>query len=205
MSDRNPASSQETSNEGKERGPKWYDQTFQNNDHWKEHYTKSRYYPIWTVIADRLIRAKSKSVLDIGCGSGQVASLLRDKGLARYLGLDFSSTRIQQAREVCPEFDFVVADAFQTDLLDAHEYDTVVCTEFLEHVNRDLEIVDRIHTGSYLCASVPSFPYKSHVRHFENEQQIRDRYAGYFQAFNVDSFLFGDNRRTLYVIEGTKL
>ena len=108
---------------GQEQGPEYYDQTFLNREHWRQHYTQSPYYPLWAVIADRIARSEPTSVLDIGCGPGQFAALLQDKGLPQYLGIDFSPKRIKQAREVCPEFDFVIADVFETDLLSA--YDTV--------------------------------------------------------------------------------
>ena len=190
--------------EGYEQGPEWYDKSFEKNEHWREHYTQSRYYPLWTVISDRIMRAGTNSVLDVGCGPGQLASLLRDKGVPRYLGLDFSSKRVQRAKEVCPEFDFMVADAFETGIFHTHDYDTVVCAEFLEHVERDLELVEMIRTGTRFYATVPDFPFESHVRHFGDAQQAYDRYAKYFQGFTVDAFLFGNKGRTLYLIEGTK-
>ncbi len=190
--------------EGRERSPEWYDRVFQENEHWKEHYTSSRYYPLWTVIVDRMGRAGAESVLDVGCGPGQMACLLRDKGVPRYLGLDFSPKRVERAKEVCPEFDFVVDDAFETELFRAHDYDTVVCTEFLEHVEQDLEMLGKIRSGMRFYATVPDFPFDSHVRHFEDAKQVYDRYAEHFREFTVDAFLFGKKGRTLYLVEGEK-
>ncbi|MGB5833808.1 MAG: hypothetical protein WBG92_17715, partial [Thiohalocapsa sp.] len=57
---------------GAEQGPDWYDQSFEAHEHWRSHYTDSGYYFTWTVIADRMMRAKTAAVLDIGCGSGQL-------------------------------------------------------------------------------------------------------------------------------------
>ena len=36
---------------GAEHHQKFYDETFEDYQHWKTHYTASRYYPVWTVIA----------------------------------------------------------------------------------------------------------------------------------------------------------
>jgi len=74
---------------GRECGPEFYDRSFRQADHWHRHYTESRYYSSWAVIADRIARVNPKSVVDVGCGCGQFATLLRDKGIPRYLGVDF--------------------------------------------------------------------------------------------------------------------
>lgn len=197
--------SKEQKAEGFERGPGWYDKSFENNEHWRHHYTQSRYYPLWAVISDRIMRSGSNSILDIGCGPGQLASLLRDKGLLHYLGLDFSPRRVEWAKKVCPEFDFLVADALETRLFDTHDYDTVICTEFLEHIERDTEVIEKIHSGSRFYASVPNFPFKSHVRYFEGAEEVRHRYSGYFERFSVDVFPAKAEGRVFYVVEGRKL
>src|SRR5262245_8471477 len=88
---------------GAEQPAEFYDETFEKGEHWREHYTKSRYYPIWTVVGDRLARAGVKTLLDVGCGPGQMACFLRDRGLARYVGIDFSKARVEHARTACPE------------------------------------------------------------------------------------------------------
>ena len=43
-----------------------------------------------------------------------VGHLLADKGVPRYLGIDFSPARIRQARAVAPGYRFEVADVFET-------------------------------------------------------------------------------------------
>jgi 2-polyprenyl-3-methyl-5-hydroxy-6-metoxy-1,4-benzoquinol methylase len=124
-----------------QKEPEWYDQSFENNEHWKWHYTKSGYYFLWSVIADRLIRVQAKSILDVGCGSGQLAALLKDKGIERYFGIDFSPKRVAQAKRAGPGFDFVQADVFCTELFETYSYDALLATEFLEHVEGDIDII----------------------------------------------------------------
>jgi 2-polyprenyl-3-methyl-5-hydroxy-6-metoxy-1,4-benzoquinol methylase len=191
--------------QGEERGSDFYDQSFRANDHWRQHYTRSPYYPLWLVVADRMLRSNAGSVLDIGCGPGQVAMLLRDKGFSKYLGIDFSRERIQQAKKVCPELEFVVADIFQSDLLRTHQYDTVICLEFLEHVERDLEVIEQIQPGSRFFGSVPNFPSAGHVRHFADADQTAKRYGPSFDTFRVDA-IWGNPDGTIkrFLMEGIK-
>ena len=142
--------------------------------------------------------------MDIGCGPGQLAALLRDKGLPRYVGIDFSSERIVHARRVCPDFDFVLADAFETDLFHTHSYDAVVCTEFLEHTVHDTGLIDKIRPGTRFYGSVPSFPGRGHVRHFENTQEILDRYGQQLQNLSVDPHLANAKGKRYFLMEGIK-
>jgi SAM-dependent methyltransferase len=70
-----------------ERPADWYDGRYVATAEYHKHYTESVYYPSWTLITDRLRQLESRSVLDIGCGSGQFGAMLRDGGIAKYRGL----------------------------------------------------------------------------------------------------------------------
>jgi 2-polyprenyl-3-methyl-5-hydroxy-6-metoxy-1,4-benzoquinol methylase len=199
---KNRQKSLDTKTSSRERGPEYYNEVFLSGS--RKHYKEGNHYGLWSVLVDRLTRAKVESVLDIGCGSGALALFLRDKGLPRYLGFDFSIPKIEWARTICPEFDFVVADVFKTDLFHSHDYDTVVSTEFLEHIEHDLDVVGKIRTGTRFYGTVPNFPGHSHVRHFTSTQEVYDRYGRYFQAFSVDEFL-GVHKGRFYLLEGIKV
>lgn len=187
-----------------EKDPEWYDEHFESAGHWRRHYTESHYFFLWSVIADRMLRAGVGSVLDVGCGPGQVAALLRDKGIQCHWGVDFSAKRIEQARTVCPDFTFIVSDAFQADVFERLPYDAVLATEFLEHVERDLDLVRRVRPGARFHGTVPNFPYVSHVRHFAGVEEVRARYGGQFLDVRVDAFLADPRGKTYFVIEGVK-
>ena len=190
---------------GRERDADWYDRIFEEEkEGWSKEYTNTSYYAMWSVMADRLQRQDVRNVLDIGCGPGQFAALLRDKGIQSYKGIDFSPKRIERAREVCPEFEFVAADAFEVDLFDGQSYDAVVCGEFLEHVERDLEILERIPAGTRVLLTVPNFPHDEHVRHFEDTRQVSERYGGHLEHFDLDVFTGGRSTHRFFLMDGTR-
>ena len=185
----------------REREPGFYDRSFLAGDHWRRHYTESHYYSQWSIIADRISHAQTLSVLDIGCGPGQFASLLRDQGLIQYLGIDFSPARIEQARKVCPEFDFVEANVFETNLLRTHKYDAAVCLEFLEHVERDLKVIRALRVGTRFYASVPDFGGPAHVRYFHSPDEVEKRYADDLDGLRVDVHQ-GSREQQFFLLEG---
>ena len=60
--------------------------------------------------ANRIIeREKPTTILDVGCGDGQVASRL-DLGGAFYVGIDPSATALSMARQRCPGLSFYLSD-----------------------------------------------------------------------------------------------
>jgi trans-aconitate methyltransferase len=190
---------------GREQPPAYYDRKFfKTSSQFGLHYTASRYYPLWTVVADRVRRAGVRSILDIGCGPGQVASMLRDQGLKHYVGLDFSSERVAAARKVCPEFRFDCADAFISDVYHSVEYDCVLSMEFLEHVQRDTDVLQMIRPDTRFIGTVPNFPNTAHVRHFQDVSDVTGRYGPYFRELDVVGILGNENGTMYFLMEGVR-
>jgi SAM-dependent methyltransferase len=174
---------------GKERSSDYYDEMYLLNEEYKKHYTQSHYYFIWCVLGERIKPTAGNFIFDVGCGPGQLASFLKDRGLGRYVGLDFSQRTIQMAKSVCPGFEFVRADAFQTDLFQTLPYDIFLTTEFLEHVENDLDILKKVRSGTRVYATVPNFADPGHVRFFKNADEVKARYGHLFQTIKVDVYL----------------
>lgn len=185
-----------------QKGAEWYDASFEASGDWSSHYTASEYYFLWTVIVDRIQRAGAKSILEIGCGPGQLARLLRDKTGCKYAGFDFSEKRVEYARKSNPDLSFLHQDAFKTDLFTTCDYDTVVCTEFLEHVEGDTVVLDKIRKGSRFYGTVPNFPFTSHVRHFRDEDEVRSRYASHLRDLRIDRFLADAKGKVFFLLDG---
>lgn len=189
--------------DGRERDANWYDRTYEATEQYHCHYTASHYYFLWCVIVDRIKRGRSKKVFDIGCGSGQIAHFLFDRGLPAYFGIDLSSVAIEQARARVPKFQFRAEDAFKSDLYQTLDYDTAISLEFLEHVNDELAVLSRIRPGTRFLGSVPDFPYPSHVRHFSSCSEVASRYEHLFHDFEVVEFRAPKGNR-YFLMEGIK-
>lgn len=188
-----------------EQPPEWYDTVYATRQGYRKHYTESTYYFMWTVIADRIVHGGVRAVLDIGCGPGQFASLLFDKGIGQYCGIDFSPKSIELAQRQCPSLEFMVADISESGILESQDYDCVVALEFLEHVEEDVAILKRIRKGAKFFGSVPNFACLSHVRHFSSDEEVRSRYGRQFSPFRVDSFVGDPKGHVFYVMEGIKI
>lgn len=186
-----------------EQGQAFYDRRYRDKAHKRLPYHLSHYYPLWSVIADRL--RGCGGVLEVGCGAGQLATLLREQGLARYTGFDLSPAAVEIARGQCPDADFHVANAFETDLFTTSDFDTIVCTEVLEHVDHDLELVERWPTGVRCVCSVPDFPARAHVRHFEAADSAAARYAPLFRDLVVTTHVRATERAArFFLLDGIR-
>lgn len=188
---------------GLERPPSYYDESFSNPETgFASHYTQSRYYFLWTVIADRIPR--DAKVLEIGCGPGQFAQFLIERGIQTYVGFDFSPKAIQMATQRCPGGSFFLDDALTTGLLRRDDFDTVVCTEVLEHIQEDLKLLGRVPTGVMCHLTVPNFPWRSHVRHFRSAGEAQARYGPFVADPRTDTFLENSQGKMYFLISGRR-
>lgn len=87
-------------------------------------------------------RGPEISVLDVGCGTGLLAELLRPHGYARYVGVDISERALAEAQSRRDEnTTFVAADASVWE--SAEPFAAVVLNECLYYFDRPLEVFDR--------------------------------------------------------------
>ncbi|MFG0319559.1 MAG: class I SAM-dependent methyltransferase [Planctomycetota bacterium JB042] len=192
--------------DARERASGYYDSMYAESEQYDRPYFRSHYYFLWTVIVDRIRRRRPAKVLEVGCGVGQFAEFLVAQGGVAYTGFDFSPQAIEKAR--AKRIDgarFEVGDALETDLFETVEHDRLVCTEVLEHVERDLDIVARIRPGTRCICTVPNFPYESHVRHFADAAEVEGRYGEAFDdldVFTLEDPAHEGNR--FFLLEGTK-
>ena len=185
-----------------EKGVGFYDRRYRQKATKRLPYHLQPYYGLWTVIADRV---RHRAVLEVGCGPGHLAALLADQGVTQYTGFDFSPAAIDLAKAQRPDLDFRVADAFTTDLFRTARYDTIICTEVLEHIERDRELVETWPRGIRCLCSVPDFPGKAHVRHFKNAEEVRARYQGLFTALTITTIVRASERRArFFLLDGMR-
>lgn len=148
-------------------------------------YWDSHYFPLYKAVFDEVVRFGGQQILEVGCGSGSFAHLLFDKSKLDYHGFDFSEAAINKARARTGKPDrFSVARAGDDGPMQ-RQYDTIVCLEVLEHIERDLEVVQGWKAGCACVCSVPNFDQPDHVRFFRHEDEVRERYDQFIDLDRV--------------------
>lgn len=166
----------------------YYDAVYAQSGKYAGHGTDSVYQPAWERIAAWLRAGGARRILDLGCGPGQFAEFLGSRlPDADYTGIDFSPVAVGQARERCPRYRFEQATLPLQDFSGLPAFDAVVCTEVLEHVEPDREILEPLPAGVLLAASVPSFFSFSHLRLFDSAAAVRARYGALFDRLAVEA------------------
>lgn len=137
---------------------------------------QSFYFPLYRSVVREVSEKAARRVLEVGCGTGGLAEMLMETTVD-YRGFDFSTVGLQRAakRTGKPEA------FFSGNALDPASYgvpyDAIVCTEVLEHITRDLDVVSLWKPGTLCICTVPNFDYPTHVRHFRREDEVRARYG----------------------------
>lgn len=168
---------------GVEKMASYYDDFFSKDKSFHEHYKDSFYYVHWTQVIVYLKQIRDQKILEVGCGTGQLAEYLKDEGFTHYKGFDFSEKAIEIAKERVA-MDFSAKDALQKSSFEG-EYNTIICLEVLEHVNEDLRILSNIPIGTNIIFSVPNFDAPSHVRWFTSEREVKKRYISYVDRLKI--------------------
>lgn len=140
-------------------------------------YQRSAYYPLFRKVLGQIGKFHLQSILEVGCGTGAFAHMLSTRSRVNYRGFDFSEIAVQKAIKRLDRADlFYVADATLPTSYTA-EYDGIVCTEVLEHIDKDLQAIENWRSGCTCICSVPNFDSETHVRYFKNEADVVARYA----------------------------
>jgi len=149
-------------------------------------YRHSPYYPMFKRVYRELRRINSHSVLEVGCGTGAFAHMLIEHDWVRYRGFDFSGEAVRQAQERTGRSTmFTQSDADDDKSYQPyHDYDTLVCTEVLEHLPDDLGVIARWPKDKKFIATVPNYDSRYHERFFDSGDAVRRRYS---ELLKVDS------------------
>jgi ubiquinone/menaquinone biosynthesis C-methylase UbiE len=103
--------------------------------------------------------APPSRVLEVGCGSGELAGALFGGRTLSYHGVDLSPEEVARAQAAQPHWKFQVASADKLPYPDA-QFDLVVACEILEHVHHPQRAVDELARvcNGHLLVSVPWEP-----------------------------------------------
>ena len=191
-----------------EQNAQYYDNMYRTGGHigqYHVHYTESRYFPVWFRGAEIISSMNNPRVLDIGCGPGQFAHLLFDNGITSYKGIDHSSEAIELAKNNVPQWagNFTVTNVFDIDSL-PENIDIVTMFEVLEHLERDLDLLKLIPSGTQVLFSVPSYGSTSHVRQFKHPQNVKKRYKSLVDIILLEDFTdCPEQGKTIFLVYGT--
>ena len=188
----------------KEASVVYYDAVFAHSHKYAQSGENCEYISIWQRIVNILYDNGSNSILDLGCGPGQFAEFIAaHMPEVRYTGLDFSSVAISQASRRCPNYLFKKMKLPTTNFLGLPAFDSVVCTEVLEHVENDREILSVIPIGTLIVASVPNFDSFGHVRLFRNKEEVMERYGPLIDDIQVQAIALTP-QNTLWLMYGKR-
>lgn len=178
-----------------------YNQIYTRKEHYQGHYSKSPYHRLWREVAKHI--SPQESVVEIGCGTGQLMELLLDKGTREYIGYDFSEVGLKLAQSrlkgryarLCYEDLYTI-----TELPDADVY---VAVEVFEHLrdDTDIRLLSIIPKGKKIILTLPSYLGGSHVRKFSSAEDITSRYHNI--AFNAITSIGQENK--IFIVLAEKL
>jgi SAM-dependent methyltransferase len=107
-----------------------------------------------------------KLIVELGCSNGNFASLLHKNGFRNYMGIDILKDKIKEAKNKLPGMSFICCDITENLYLLKGAI-TFVSFQCLEHIEKDLDVINSLRAGTKVIISVPNSPYKGHVRWFE--------------------------------------
>ena len=166
----------------------FYDDIYSESEIYNSSPENSVYLPVWHCVLENIKANIIKNIVDVGCGPGQFAQYLFNHiSNISYTGLDFSSVAIQLAKLRCSKGQFFVKNILESDSLGNFDVDLYIALEVLEHIDKDLDLIERIPLGKLVIFSVPNFDSFGHVRFFKNEESIMNRYQRYFDKIKVQT------------------
>lgn len=145
---------------------------------------RSPWLPLYKAVAEWT--HPDHQVVDLGCGTGRFAELLRRHGHGPYLGLDFSPAAIAECRSYVPAMDIHTSWAAVFEVADLRTWEpsdelpgstTFVCLETLEHLEDDVGLIRKMLPHREVIFSVPNFGGEAHIRAFKNVGDAWERYG----------------------------
>ena len=114
------------------------------------------------LLAD-IVRENKKDVriLEIGCGEGLLACEIKKRFPDMiYIGIDINDEIISEARKTCPNTMFEVGSIYELNKYNSEEFDYVIVSEVLEHIEEPNKALDEIHklNSEKFIFSVPNEP-----------------------------------------------
>lgn len=152
------------------------------------------------------------NIVDIGCGDGSLLYALNEKKLLDYaekiIGVDISPIRVHRFEKAMKNIEAsvvgIVSDACNIRGLDDGEFDIILCTQVIEHIPNDNELVKEIYRllnpkGVAYISSVIKRRYGFYI--YRKAGKFRLDPTHFREYSSKDEFIDLLNRNGLNVIE----
>ncbi|MGB7156776.1 MAG: methyltransferase domain-containing protein [Tepidisphaeraceae bacterium] len=116
----------------------------QQEKQWDAKFYETKHAVVWKAAADlidQLAPQLDERILDLGCGTGQLAAKITSRG-AHVIGIDRSPEMIAQAQENFPGLWFEVGDA--TTFRTTHPFDAIFSNATLHWIKRPTDTIARV-------------------------------------------------------------
>lgn len=159
-------------------------------------------------IYSKLPNLNGKTVLCLGCGSGEETEYLRIQGAKKIVGIDISEKLIEIAKSSYPNIEFYVMDIEKLDFPE-ESFDfafSSLTMHYLENWTKALQRIHKILKKNCIFLFSITSPFFSAMEKVDNEK-IKSRLVGYKDYKNTKKYqLFGNYlglyKRKVYVAPG---
>jgi 2-polyprenyl-3-methyl-5-hydroxy-6-metoxy-1,4-benzoquinol methylase len=166
----------------REKDASYYDRIYESG------YSTQAYRPIYEAVLDFLGRMDQPRVLEVGCGTGDLARQIVQQNI-HYRGFDISSVAIARCRAMGIS-GITVGSAYEPANYMPHDFNVVVALEVFEHID-DREAIGHFPDGTHVLFSVPNFVETSHLRAYQDPpNDIVEYYRGLLTVGQVLPFQF---------------
>lgn len=178
---------------GIERKAEFYDKIY------KAGYNTAFYFKLYDRVMKKILKVKNPNILEVGCGSGLLASMIIFDLNIPYIGLDFSEIAISIAKK--RGVNCFVGNAYDKVHYD-RDYNILLAIEVMEHLSNDLQIIRLAKPKTNFIMTLPYSDDKAHVRFFRKAEEIVGRYSKFFNKFRIDKVVYPKN--VFWLITGIK-
>jgi 2-polyprenyl-3-methyl-5-hydroxy-6-metoxy-1,4-benzoquinol methylase len=164
-----------------EKGAAYYDRIYAAG------YSTLAYRPVYDAVLDFLGRFPAASVLEVGCGTGDLGARISECGIP-YRGFDLSPVAIDRC--VGLGLNARVASAYDPEVYAPVDYSVIVALEVFEHLD-DRKAAACFPHGTHVLFSVPDFVETSHLRAYQDpERDIVQYFKGVLSVGQILPFKF---------------
>ncbi len=132
------------------------------------------------------------SVLDVGCGDGNLMKWINTKGEYKVVGMDINSSELEIAKSrTClfrctPVYQDVITKNFTKGVSIKKKFDVVVCSQVVEHLKKDqaIKLIKQMEKLTYkrvVVATINGF--------FEFDTHIQGEYDRHISGWSVKEFI----------------